>query len=258
MRKTQLTVVNEPSVSITPPEVPLILTDPKGTCDKLQNMAITLGSVSGTLREALRLLTEDSVGGEMDRLRVYGSQQPPGWADRQIANHAMHIVDTVNAFVDQVDEAKALLAAVRTPMETSVERIKEEQAKIGTLVALERVNEFEQQVKKVELEFGKLNYLVEQAATWLPIAKASAARTAEAAGRVISSMLVIDMTTALRQLSDRITALRAMRSPALEEVLVAIQKAERLNSEHIRIPDIVWSEGGDMFDPPRLREWGTD
>lgn len=203
-------------------------------------------------------MTEDTIEKELDRLRTFALLQPPGWGTRQLANHAHHIVDTVNAFVDTVDEAQALITSIRTLIETSLARIKEQQADPGIFMHLERVNDFHQQVKKVELEFGKLNHLVEQAQTWVPIAKLSAARTAEAAGRLISSMIVVEMSTTLKQMSDRITALRAMRSPALEEVLIAIQKAERLDETHIRLPEVVWDTDKDLFAPPKLREWGTD
>jgi hypothetical protein len=129
---------------------------------------------------------------------------------------------------------------------------------VQTISDVERLAEFEAEVIKVQRAFAGLEHLLQQAETWVGVAKVSAARTAEAAGPIIVTQSVVDVAVTLKQMSDRIQVLRSSQSPAMGEVLQAIQRAERLTSTHIRIPEVCWPENGDMFAPPKLREWGAD
>jgi hypothetical protein len=113
-------------------------------------------------------------------------------------------------------------------------------------------------VTKVQRAFTSLDDLLKQAETWMTVAKVSAARTCEAAGRIIAAESVSELTLILGQMAAKIQVLRSTKSPALAEVLQAIRKAEHLTESHIRLPEIIWSEGGDMFTPPKLREWNEN
>jgi hypothetical protein len=169
---------------------------------------------------------------------------------------AMIVVDGVQAFLDQFDAACALRDEIRPSFMASVDHIavRREQG-ITVLTDLERVAEYEQQVAKVRRAFAGLESVLAIAESWVTVAKVSAVRTAEAAGRLIVSESVSDLTVTLQHMATKVQVLRSTESPAIDEVLQAIRKAEHLNETHIRIPEIIWPEGGDMFAPPKLREW---
>ena len=242
-----------------PPVIPII-TEPRKTLDRLQTVTNTLGQASGALREVLRPLDRQTLDGEQERLRIFGSQQPPGWAASRIAQVATNVATYVEQFVEQYEAAQEVLVEIRPQLQATVDHLTERRAGsgTGTFSEVELLNDFEDQITKIQRAVGDLDSVITRAGTWIPVAKASALRTAEAAGRAISAQLVLDLTVGLKAMSDRVQAMRSATSPALGEVLKAITKAERLNETHIRLPEIIWPTDGDLFSPPSLREWGSD
>ena len=257
--KRKLVLVSDGGMMVNaPPQVPVILADPKATTLELKAMTHHLGNRSGAVKQVLRDV-RPTLDQEQERLRLYGAQQPPGWASVRIAQHALHIVTTVESFVDQVNEAQALLERIRPSITESLAHIKQRRQEGAKIVAdVDALEDFAVLVDRTVRMHSDLEHFITQVTVWLTVAKESAARTAEAAGRAVSSAMVVDLSTALRQMAERVQALRETSSPALREVLEAVRKAEAMNETHIRLPAIVWPVNGNLFDPPKLREWNED
>src|SRR5262245_26552889 len=90
-RKPTLTLVVDGGVVVN--EVTTILANPKQTTKELTEMTYDLGNRSGAVKNAIRDV-KPTLDTEQERLRVYGSQQPPGWASVRIAQLAMTTVST--------------------------------------------------------------------------------------------------------------------------------------------------------------------
>ena len=259
----KVAVMNASSVSMRasdrpddPP--PTILTDPKQTLDDLVAMTNALGGASGQVRETLRPLNADTLEKEVERLRIFAAQQPRDWGGPlpRLSQLAIQVVTSVEQFIEQVDIAQALRDEIRPLLDETLDHIRIRRAGgITVLADVERLKDFETEVVKVQRAFTSLDDLLAQAETWVSVARISAARTCEAAGRIIAAESVSDLTIILQQMATKIQTLRSTKSPALAEILEAIRKAEHLNSTHIRLPEIIWQDGGDMFAPPKLREW---
>jgi|SRR4029450_9808157 hypothetical protein len=193
-------------------------------------MTYLIGNRSGAVKTAVRDI-KPTLDTEQERLRVFGAQQPAGWASVRIAQLAMQTVTVIEDFVERVDEAQALLDKIRPALDESVAHIRARKAEGAKILAdVESLQDYVILVDRARKAFLDLeHYLALHVETWLTVAKECGARTAEAACRAVTSAMVVDMSTVLQQMAERVQALRNTTSPALREVPEAIRKAERVN-----------------------------
>ena len=261
MGKAKATVYGGASVSLLatsrPDDPPAILVDPKLATERLMATTHAVGRTFAGLQADLRPLDQSTLDGEQQRLLQVGRQWTDGWVGQQVATHALTIVRTVSAFVESYEAAQEVLQEIRPQLEASREHI--ETRKTGLMIAteVERLAAYEDAVMKTQRAYGELEQSLARAATWLPVAKASALRTAEAAGRVILRVRVDTITAEQRALQSRLAVLRSGSHSTLDEVAIAVREAEQMNETHIRLPELTWPDD-DLFAPPRLREWGTE
>jgi hypothetical protein len=263
MGKARATVYGGASISLLatsrPDDAPAILVDPKLAIEQLEGVTHALGRTFAALQTELRPLDQATLEGEEWRLlQVVGRQWVDGWVGQQIASHAKTIVSTVRQFVEAYDEATTVLHEIGPRLQASREHIKARKAGLMIATDVERVTGYENVINKTQRVYTDLEDSLIQATPWVAAAKASALRTAEAAGRTILRIRVEHIAAELATLRSRAQVIRTGTHPTLDEVALAIQDAERLCETHIRLPDITWPRDGDLFSAPTLKEWGSN
>jgi len=141
---------------------------------------------------------------------------------------AIKIVTDVEQFLDQFEAASGLRDEIGPVLQASQDQITARRERGVTVLAdLERLKDFEAEVTRVQRAFTSLDDLLKQAQDWVSVAKVSAARTCEAAGRIIAAESVSDLTLILGQMAQKSRS-SAQRSP--RRLTRSCKQSERPNT----------------------------